>query len=233
MANNPRSHRRRIGDILIEEGMINAEQLDEALNIQAESGELIGQILKDMGLVTESDLVKIVCVQLLPFLSLANYSFDESLVELFQPTFLHHHQILPFDKVGNTLLVLVTEIPQDETLAEIPKQTGLNARLYVGFGSEVSSQLDRLAPLPEEERAKRAAAARPAVATTTESRLQGERTKLNDEEEILFSGNSESLLEELDSTWDSIFENLDATEEDGETKKSSHSPEAPTDDNED
>ena len=228
MANTSRAH--RIGDILIEEGMISPEQLDEALTLREDSGELLGHILKDMGLVTESDIAKIVCVQFqLPFLSLANYSFDETLVELFQPNFLHRHMLLPFDKVGNTLLVLVTEIPQDEPLAEIPKQTGLNAGLYVGFGSEVNSQLERLCPLSEEERAKRRAPAK-ATAVAAKAKKKAEGASDDEDDQILFSGDSESLLQELDSTWDSIFENLDAPQEGADDDADTGSGEASNDD---
>lgn len=208
---NSRGHRRRLGEILLEEGLITVEQLDKALQYQEKSGQLLGEILRDLGLVTESDIAKIVCVQLLPFLDLINYSYDETLVELFDKEFLHRHTLLPFDKIGNSLLVLVTEIPAEETLAEIPNRTGLNAALYVGYTSQVVAELDRLIPLPKDKKQPPP----PLPVTRTEDPQENSEDSVG-EKGVLFSNDSESLLEELDSTWNSIFNQLEATTDDDE-----------------
>ncbi len=207
-----RTHR-RFGEILLDEGLLSPDQLDEALDIQQRTGEVLGLILKDMGLVTESDIAKIVCIQYqLPFLSLSNYEMDKKLVELFDPIFLHKHRMLPFDQVGRTLLILVTEIPDERALAEIPSRTGLNAALYVGFTSEVEGQLNILSPLPEEEKKKKKAAEAARV------RAAQHQDEEEEDDEALFGSDGESLLQELDSTWDSIFEQLDTGEGDDESK---------------
>ena len=203
---NTRTHRRHVGELLIEEGVITAEQMDDALENQAKSGGLLGLILMDMGVVTETDIARVTCAQLqLPFLSLNNYELDPKLVDLFDREFLHEHQLLPFDKVGNTLLMLVTEIPTEDVLSAIPQRSGLNAGLFVGFLSEVNRQLEALVPLSVEQKAKH----------TDKTRAQaprGKRPRSHDDVQdggLIFSADSSTLLDELDSTWDAIFTNLD------------------------
>ncbi len=209
-----RTHRRRIGDILIDEGLISENQLNEALELQRQTGELLGNILMDIGLVTESDIAKIVSVQYqLPFLSLKNYEFDESHLEKFDPAYLHRHRLLPFDQVGGTLLVLVTEVPSAEALGEIPARTGLNAGLFVGYTSEVTKKLETLVPLPEELRRTRTASVVPAADPDAEVAPN-----------VLFSGDEKDLMQELDSTWDSIFESLDGGDSDGEETSPDETP---------
>lgn len=140
-----RLYRRRIGEILVSEGVITSSQLDEALALQKRSGELLGSILLDMKLVTEAEIAKTLCTQYqLPYISLQNYEFDPKLVKLFPPEFLAANRLLPFDKVGDTLLVMIAEVPPEDVLAEIPRLTKLGAGLYVGFLSEIEAELGKL-----------------------------------------------------------------------------------------
>lgn len=48
--------RKRLGEILLEDGLITEEQLKQALNRQIPGGKMLGQILKDMGFVTEEQI---------------------------------------------------------------------------------------------------------------------------------------------------------------------------------
>jgi len=51
--------RRRIGDLLIEEGRITQQQLDVALDEQKRTGELLGAILFSHGFISQQDLTKV------------------------------------------------------------------------------------------------------------------------------------------------------------------------------
>ncbi len=52
-----------LGEILLENGEINQNQLDEALDVQKNEGGLIGIILVNQGAITEQLLVKYLAVQ--------------------------------------------------------------------------------------------------------------------------------------------------------------------------
>ncbi len=250
-----RLYRRRIGEILVSQGVVSSDQLDEALAIQKKTGELLGVILLDLGLVTESDIAKTICIQYqIPFLSLNNYEFDGTLASLFPPEFLIANKLLPFDRIGNTLLIMITEIPPEDVLAEIPKLTRLDAALYIGYPSEVETHLNTLFASEKAEALAQAAARRTSVAKAHTSIQkaavpQAQDTSLEDalatvEENfttipghaenpddddvsmapsitieaagggegeggepapLVFGDSAKNFLEELDSTWDSIF----------------------------
>ncbi len=219
MSTAVRPYRRRIGEILVNDGVVSQEQIEEALTIQQRTGDLLGTILMDMGVVTESDIAKTLCVQYqLPFISLVNYEFDEKLVTLLPKEFLHRHRILPFDKVGDMLLMMVAEIPVDSALAEIPKLTRLNAALYVGYFSEVEKSLNRLVPLKDATTTQNLGKAARAIDAPTQLIDVGDddggedvedsadTTTTEDTRTLVFGDTKQAFLEELDSTWDSIFE---------------------------
>ena len=56
--------RLRIGDLLVQEGVINEEQLQDALREQKEKGGLIGETLITLGYVSEAKMIDILCEQL-------------------------------------------------------------------------------------------------------------------------------------------------------------------------
>lgn len=59
-----RSIRLRIGDLLIQAGLLNQAGLDSALAEQRTSGKKLGRVLSDMGLVSETQIAKVVASQL-------------------------------------------------------------------------------------------------------------------------------------------------------------------------
>jgi hypothetical protein len=209
--------RRRIGEILVDRGLVTKDHVDEALRIQQKTKETLGAILVDMGCITEMDITKTIVMQYqLPYIDLANYQVNDKLVEMFDVNYLHQHKIVPFDQIGDMLLCAVAEVPRDEVLGEIPKTTQRNVALYVAPLTDVTKHLARLAPLHKETGSDKAVK-RPAdeskpkkiAAAATAGAARGDgNTQIFEEE------SSEAILEALDSTWDSIFENVDSQSDD-------------------
>ena len=202
-----RVQRRRIGEILVDQGLVSKEDIEEALRIQRKTNETLGTILVDMGCVTDIDITKTIVMQYqFPYISLDNYQISEKLCELFPAEFLYHNKILPFDEVGDMLLCAVAEVPREETLAEIPRMTQRKAALYVSCLGEVNRYLEKLSPLPEEvlkeiqENRKRGASSKKKGGKRAAPKGGPGAPKIFEEE------SSEAILEALDSTWDSIFD---------------------------
>ena len=59
-----------LGELFLERGLLNREQLDKALDLQKHTGESLGQIVTRLGLISEQDLGKILSEQLgLPYIA--------------------------------------------------------------------------------------------------------------------------------------------------------------------
>lgn len=63
MATAPQTRDRQIGDILVDQGVITPLELDEALQRQRLTGEMLGRVLVSMGLCEEQDIVEALGVQ--------------------------------------------------------------------------------------------------------------------------------------------------------------------------
>ena len=56
-----------LGDILIDAELISKKTLEKALERQRESGKLLGQVLEEMGVLTEAELMEALVRQHSPF----------------------------------------------------------------------------------------------------------------------------------------------------------------------
>jgi hypothetical protein len=55
--------KRRLGDIIVERGLVTAEQLDQALEVQRESGGKLGEVLVELGFITRVGLAGVITEQ--------------------------------------------------------------------------------------------------------------------------------------------------------------------------
>ena len=71
----------RLGDMLINQGVISEQQLMDALAQQKKTGLRLGHTLIELGFIEEEALLRILSQQLnIPFIDIRDYSFDEELV---------------------------------------------------------------------------------------------------------------------------------------------------------
>ncbi len=203
-----RIRRKRFGEIIVGEGLINHEQLQEALDLQKNSGEFLGSILLDLGYITEADIVKTLSVQhQLPFLRPSLYDLDRRLIQKFRPDFLHLNKVLPVDQIGNLLLLVVTDIPNEEVLVEIQEICQSNLAIYIASIHEVDQTLREVAPLSEEEEE--------AIRRLRKSEMTFSNSEMADKvsmDTVSFGSDTETAKETvytMDTSWESIFDEAD------------------------
>lgn len=137
---------RRLGEILIEQGTIAPRQLEEALGKQKrEPGKLLGQVLIELGYVTEEDIVVALATQFnIPYLPIANFSVDEKVKKLMPPELVRKHNCLPVDKFGNIFTVVISDPTNEEAIHEIERVTQCKVQLFVSTVSEISNMIQQL-----------------------------------------------------------------------------------------
>ncbi len=98
-----RKSKLKLGEILINEGLVNQAQLDEALKCQKLDGRKIGDILIERGFMSENDFSNVLAKQLdIPFLSIEggslNPSKNDGLEELVPEYFARAQMVVPISR---------------------------------------------------------------------------------------------------------------------------------------
>jgi hypothetical protein len=124
--------RKRIGEILIEAGVLDESGLRAALIEQRRWGGQLGRILVEMNLVSEAVLVKALSHQLnFPMVELVKQQFDPSILELVPGELAEQHSIVPFRVEGKFLDVAMSDPTNLGIIDELRIRTQLNVRPYI------------------------------------------------------------------------------------------------------
>ena len=104
---DPQGHKRRMGAILLEAGVINEEQLGAALAEQAANPQRrVGAIVVERGFTTEEVVARIVAAQLrLPFVALSAESLDAAAAGRISAHLARLHKAVPIAQGEDTLIV--------------------------------------------------------------------------------------------------------------------------------
>lgn len=113
-----RSGRRLIGQMLLEKGLLTQEQLDQALEAQKQSTQLIGEILIDLGFVQRQPFFETLAEQLrVPFVDLSRANVDTNIAMLLDKETAMRHRALPVGRGDGTIRVAMAE-PEDVMAAD-------------------------------------------------------------------------------------------------------------------
>lgn len=101
--------KKRIGDMLLEAGIITQEQLEDALEKNKTAHKKIGEMLVDLGYATEEAIGEGLATQLnIPFISLYGMKIEDDIIKLADGKLLRKHLMIPFEyKEGNVNIIRV------------------------------------------------------------------------------------------------------------------------------
>lgn len=138
--------RKRIGELLVESGLIDKNDLKRALEEQKQWGGPLGQIMVELGLVKELDLVFVLSRQLhIPVAKLEDRTIDPSVLEMVPADFCGENNLIPFhhEPVGNFLDVAMVEPLNLDTLDRLRVLTKANIRSHFTTYSTLNRLLHR------------------------------------------------------------------------------------------
>jgi type IV pilus assembly protein PilB len=153
MVNTVRQTKRRLGEILMDEGLLSETQVQEALKRQRETGELLGESLVKLGHVTETDIARTIATQFgYPFLNAAKYFIPAGVLPLVPVDMALDHQMIPLDKMWKILILATAGVVPPEVLEGIEKQNGVKIFLYVSTSSQILEAINKNYKAPPKKR---------------------------------------------------------------------------------
>lgn len=117
----------KLGEILVRENLLNAQQLREALDYQREHGGRLGFNLVKLGLVSDDMITAVLSRQYgVPSVNLELFDIEESVIRLIPQDVAQKYSVLPLSRVGATLTLAMVDPTNVFAMDDIKFMTGLN-----------------------------------------------------------------------------------------------------------
>ena len=139
----------RVGDLLLDRGLLSQEQLKEALAYQKKQGhdKLLGQVLIELKFASEEQVIETLAQAYgIPFARIHPKVADPAVVEVLPREFLEKQCVLPLFLVEDVLTVAVHEPSNVFVLEEIAQLTGHRVQMVAAMASDIEATLQAHLP---------------------------------------------------------------------------------------
>jgi type IV pilus assembly protein PilB len=133
----------KLGDILVERGLLTPAQVAEAARLQEQTGKRMGFIMVEKKWLSEAALFQALAEQLgLPFVSLRAGLYDPLAVALLERDVARRLNVIPLFSVENTLTVASSEPQAVHSIDEIRARTGCRVRVVMAAPADINRARD-------------------------------------------------------------------------------------------
>ena len=140
-----RMTKRKLGEVLLQERLVSKEQIEEALADQSVTGELLGEILVRKGYVAERNIAETVATQYsFPYLEPDQYYISGDIIHLLPMEIIEKHSVVPLDRFGDILTVVVAGPLDEDVIKEIEQTTGCRVHIFVSTVSALRKTVETL-----------------------------------------------------------------------------------------
>jgi len=135
---------KQLGELLIEQGVINRPQLDNALSLQKEKGGLIGEILVALGYAKEEDIAKAITAQYgFPYLPLSNYEIDPAVISVIPGRVARQYLLIPIDRIGASLTIAMSNPLNSQAVEDVELLLECNVQVFVSTSSDIRKAIEK------------------------------------------------------------------------------------------
>jgi len=135
---------KRLGELLIERGIINTRQLEKALAVQQEKGGLVGEILVELGFVKEEDIAQALTAQYgFPYLPLSNYEINPDVVNIVPGRVARQYMLVPIDKIGNNLTLAMSNPLNVQAIEDVELLSGCSVQTFVSTSTDIKKAIEK------------------------------------------------------------------------------------------
>ena len=131
---------RQVGEILVEQGRITPLQLDEALQRQRLSGDLLGRILVSLGHADENDIILALGMQQgMEPIDISGMNIQQDVINLVTSDVARFYSIVPVRVEDGTLIVAMADPLNIQTLDDLRQITGMDVQGAISNPEDVSA----------------------------------------------------------------------------------------------
>ncbi len=142
----PPIDQRKLGQVLIDRGLINAVQLEEALDEQRATGRFFGEVLVARGVSSEEQIARALSEQLgFAFVDLKEINIEPKALDLVPRELCDKHNFIPIFISQNSLTVAMANALDVNTVDKVQTISGLRVRAVFACPSDIRKSLEKQA----------------------------------------------------------------------------------------
>lgn len=139
-----RINNKQLGELLLDRGIINQSQLDQALSVQRDKGGLIGEILVELGFVKEDDIAQSLTAQYgFPYLPLGSYDVNTDITSIIPGRVARQYLLVPIDKIGNNLTLAMSNPLNVQAIEDVELLSGCSVQTFVSTSSDIKKAIEK------------------------------------------------------------------------------------------
>lgn len=147
----PTGKKKRLGDILVQEGLLTQQQLDQAVEVQRSRGGRLGDILVALKLSTEAQILSALAKRAgIPFVSSLSVYGDISpeVLALLPADMARRRGLLPLAREGRSLTVALADpFAELDAVDDLKIQTGFDIKMVLASEKEIQRAVETHYPL--------------------------------------------------------------------------------------
>ena len=137
--------RKLIGQMLIEKGLINEQQLNQALAVQKQSGKLVGEVLVELGHVQKAALYESLSAQMnVPFIDLEREGIDTNVATLLPKDLATRYRALPIGRGDGTIKVAMAEPGDVIAVDDLKMNLQVTVEPYLADPATIDDMIERV-----------------------------------------------------------------------------------------
>ncbi len=141
--NSPK--RKRIGDLLVESGMITEAQLQMAIKKQKVTGQKVGEVIVDEGWVTEQGIIQALEFQLgIPHVDLGMLDVDHEAANLISESLAKRYTLIPIKRINKSLQVAMSDPLNIYAIDDLRLATKLDIIPLIATSTDIKRLIGRI-----------------------------------------------------------------------------------------
>ena len=136
--------KRKLGELLIESGLLTIDKLKDALEAQKSTGKRLGEALIDMKIISEEEMAFSLAMQLkIPFIDLTDYSIKDDILDCIPEEVCQKFKCIPLSMKNSILDVAMADPLDLHIMKDLQFITGYNIQPAISTRSQIMDKLQR------------------------------------------------------------------------------------------
>ena len=136
--------KRKLGELLIESGLLTIDKLKDALETQKSTGKRLGEALIDMKIISEEEMAFSLAMQLkIPFIDLIDYSIKNDVIDCIPEEVCQKFICIPLSMKNNILDVAIADPLDLHIMKDLQFITGYNIQPAISTRSQIRDKLQQ------------------------------------------------------------------------------------------